>query len=95
MHAWLMAGMSLAQMRPKNAWLVDLNGNAAGADGVPVASIWSWHDSMVTPQTSSRIDWGENVVLTGVAHNALLDDPGVWAKVVAQIGLAATSGSPA
>jgi len=95
MHAWLMAGMSLAQMRPKNAWLVDLNGNGAGADGVPVASIWSWHDSMVTPQTSSRIDWGENVVLTGVAHNALLDDPGVWAKVVAQIGLAATSGSPA
>jgi triacylglycerol esterase/lipase EstA (alpha/beta hydrolase family) len=95
MHAWLMAGASLAQMRPKNAWLADLNGNVDSADGVPVVSIWSWHDSMVTPQTSSRIDWGDNIVLTGVAHNALLDDPDVWAKVVAQIGLAATSGCPA
>jgi triacylglycerol esterase/lipase EstA (alpha/beta hydrolase family) len=92
MHAWMMAGLSLAQMRPKNAWLAGLGGSA---DGVPVASIWSWHDSMVTPQTSSRIDWGENIVLTGVAHNALLDDPQVWAAVVAQIRGAATSGSPA
>jgi triacylglycerol esterase/lipase EstA (alpha/beta hydrolase family) len=95
MHAWLMAGASLAQMRPNNAWLADLNGNVDSADGVPVASIWSWHDSMVTPQTSSRIDWGDNIVLTGIAHNALLDDPEVWAKAVAQIGLAATSGCPA
>jgi triacylglycerol esterase/lipase EstA (alpha/beta hydrolase family) len=95
MHAWMMAGASLSQMRPKNAWLADLNGNREGADGVPVASIWSWHDSMVTPQTSSRIDWGDNIVLTGVAHNALLDDPQVWAAVEAQIAIAATSGSPA
>jgi len=50
---------------------------------------------MVTPQTSSRIDWGENIALTGIAHNALLDDPDVWANVVAQIERAATSGSPA
>jgi triacylglycerol esterase/lipase EstA (alpha/beta hydrolase family) len=92
MHAWMMAGMSLAQMRPSNAWLATLNGIA---DGVPVASIWSWHDSMVTPQTSSRIEWGDNIVLAGVAHNALLDDPDVWEKTVAQIGIAATSGSPA
>ena len=95
MHAWLMAGASLAQMRPKNAWLSALNRNPDATDGVPVASIWSWHDSMVTPQTSSRIEWGENVVLAGIAHNALLDDPTVWAKVVAQIDRAATSGSPA
>jgi hypothetical protein len=50
---------------------------------------------MVTPQTSSRIEWGDNIVLAGVAHNALLDDPDVWEKTVAQIGIAATSGSPA
>jgi triacylglycerol esterase/lipase EstA (alpha/beta hydrolase family) len=92
MHAWLMAGVSLAQMRPANAWLAALNGHA---DRVPVASIWSWHDSMVTPQTSSRIERGDNVVLTGVAHNALLDDPDVFEKTVAQIGIAATSESPA
>ena len=95
MHAWLMPGISLAQMRPGNAWLASLNGDTDGASGVPLVSIWSWHDSMVTPQTSSRIEGGENIVLTGIAHNALLDDAEVWAKVVAQIGLAATSESPA
>ena len=92
MHAWLMAGVSLAQMRPANAWLAVLNGHT---DSVPVASIWSWHDSMVSPSTSSRIERGENVALTGVAHNALLDDPEVFEKTVAQIGIAATSESPA
>jgi triacylglycerol esterase/lipase EstA (alpha/beta hydrolase family) len=102
MHAWLMSGTSLSQMRPGNPWLAQLNrdteadcvaGNAAPA----TVSIWSWHDSMVSPQTSSRIDWGDNVVLTGIAHNALLDHPEVWANVLAQIAAtaAATSGSPA
>ncbi len=94
MHAWFMFGQSLAQMRPESAWLAELNRGAVGA-GVPTASIWSWHDSMVAPQTSSRIDWGENIVLTGIAHNALLDHPIVWAKVDAQIERAATSESPA
>jgi triacylglycerol esterase/lipase EstA (alpha/beta hydrolase family) len=89
MHAWLMTGISLAQMRPANAWLVDLNGNADGADGVPVVSVWSWHDSMVTPQTSSRIDWGRNIEISGVAHNALLDDRNVWTLVAAEIVSAA------
>ena len=28
------------------------------AAGVPVVSLWSWHDSMVTPQTSSRARTG-------------------------------------
>ncbi len=49
----------------------------ADADGVPVASIWSWHDSMVTPQTSSRLERGRQRRADGVAHNALLDDPDV------------------
>ena len=71
-----------------------LNGNREQRVS-PSVSIWSWHDSMVTPQTSSRIDWGDNVVLAGIAHNALLDHPDVREKTVAQIETAATSGSPA
>ncbi|MEO8346283.1 MAG: alpha/beta fold hydrolase [Betaproteobacteria bacterium] len=93
MLAWIMAGTSLAQLRPGNAWLAELNADASPAM-VPAVSIWSWHDSMVAPQTSSRIDWGENIELSGVAHNALLDHPCVWAEVAAQIERAATSGSP-
>jgi len=94
LHAWLMLGPSLAQMRPGSGWLRELN-RGADAAGVATVSIWSWHDSMVTPQTSSRIEWGENVVLAGIAHNALLDHPDVWAQLDAQIDRAATSGSPA
>jgi pimeloyl-ACP methyl ester carboxylesterase len=93
MHAWFMYGPSLTQMRPGSAWLAELN-RGASAGGVPATSIWSWHDSMVTPQTSPRIDWGDNVVLAGVAHNALLDDPEVRKQVAAEIERGATSGSP-
>ena len=100
MHAWLMFGQSLSQLRPGNPWLTQLNRDTevprdANGGASKTVSIWSWHDSMVAPQTSSRIDWGENIVLTGIAHNALLDHPEVWANVVAQIDAAATSEFPA
>jgi triacylglycerol esterase/lipase EstA (alpha/beta hydrolase family) len=97
MHAWLMAGASLAQMRPASTWLAQLNRDSGASAMVPTTSIWSWHDSMVTPQTSSRIAWGENVVLSGLGHNALLDSPEVEARVAAEIETArrATSESPA
>ncbi len=100
MHAWMMMGTSLSQLRPGNPWLTQLNrdtqAHRAAGNTLPAAvSIWSWHDSMVTPQTSSRIDWGDNIVLTGIAHNALLDHPEVWANAVAQIAAAATSEYPA
>jgi len=94
MHAWFMFGEALVQMRPGNEWLAELN-RGANAAGVPTVSIWSWHDTMVTPQTSPRIDWGENVIVTGVAHNALLDDSEVRDRVAAEIARATTSGSPA
>ncbi len=93
MHAWLAFGTSISQLRPGNSWLAELN-RTAEPPAVPTASIWSWHDSMVSPQTSSRIDWGEDIELAGIAHNALLDHPDVWAQVDAQIDRAATSESP-
>ena len=72
---------------------------------LPVVSIWSWHDSMVTPQTSSRVEWADDVVLSGIAHNALLNNREVWARVGEEIRKAradaasgvraATSESPA
>ncbi|MCC7327940.1 MAG: alpha/beta fold hydrolase [Burkholderiales bacterium] len=85
MHAWLMFGQALAQMRPHSAFLEQLNVDNQRAAGVPVVSLWSWHDSMVTPQTSARLDWAENVVITGVAHNAMLNDERVYALVVDEI----------
>jgi len=98
-HAYGFFGTSLAQLRPGNAWLRALDPHAP-RDGPPVVSIWSWHDSMVAPQTSSILRGAHNVALTGIGHNALLRDPAVLALVErecrAAAGVArATSESPA
>jgi hypothetical protein len=83
-HAYLFPGVSLSQMRPGNRWLGELAPPPPGA-APPIVSLWSWHDSMVAPQTSSRIDFGENVELVGIGHNALLTDPAVAASVAEEI----------
>ncbi len=84
-HAGLMFGTALAQMRPGSAFLAGFANDDEEFRRVPFVSLWSWHDSMVTPQTSSRIPRGENIVLSGVAHNALLNDRRVWEHVAEEI----------
>jgi triacylglycerol esterase/lipase EstA (alpha/beta hydrolase family) len=85
MHAWLMSGASLADMRPGSPYLASLAQPTEEEKSVPTVSIWSWHDSMVTPQDSSRLPYGENVVLAKIAHNALIGDPGVQRLVAEEI----------
>jgi triacylglycerol esterase/lipase EstA (alpha/beta hydrolase family) len=83
-HAYLFPGVALSQLRPGSTWLGALG--APEGDGLPpIVSLWSWHDTMVVPQTSSRISFGENIELAGVAHNALLTDPLVFAQVAEEI----------
>ena len=65
-------------MRPGSAYLAALARPHDNEAGVPIVSLWSWHDSMVTPQTSSRLEGAENIVIAGVAHNAMLGDGDVW-----------------
>ncbi|MEP7329105.1 MAG: alpha/beta fold hydrolase [Betaproteobacteria bacterium] len=84
-HAYMMFGAAMQDLRPGSRFLAPIDDPGAFASGVPVVSIWSWHDSMVTPQTSSRLDWAENIAIAGVAHNALLGDRDVWARVAAEI----------
>jgi pimeloyl-ACP methyl ester carboxylesterase len=86
-------GRSLAQMRPGNAWLAGLGEDAAAA-GPRIVSLWSWHDSMVAPQTSSVLEHAENVALVGIAHNALLSHPEVFERVAAEIERAREVRSP-
>ena len=90
--AWMFPGRSLSQLRPRNAWLADLGATATEA-APPIVSLWSWHDSMVAPQTSSILAHAQNIALMGIGHNALLGDPRVFARVAAEIR--ATSESPA
>jgi pimeloyl-ACP methyl ester carboxylesterase len=96
-HAWLMRGASLADMRPGSPYLAALAQPTADERAVPTVSIWSWHDSMVTPQDSSRLPYGANVVLAKIAHNALIADAGVQRRVAEEISnacAASTNVSP-
>ncbi len=78
--AWSFPGRCLAQMRPGNPWLTELN-RGEGDAPVPITSIWSRHDSMVVPQASSALAGADNLALTGIGHNALLTDNAVLAVV--------------
>jgi triacylglycerol esterase/lipase EstA (alpha/beta hydrolase family) len=86
MLAWTYPGRCLAQMRPGNAWLVDLNRDESRPPPVPMTSIWSRHDSMVAPQASSELACAENVPLVGIGHNALLADKEVMQIVLRLVG---------
>ena len=91
-HAWLFPGISLAQLRPGNAWLAELNRAEGAPAGVRLVSLWSWHDSMVAPQTSARLAGAENIELAGIGHNALLGERRVSALVAAELTRAAAGG---
>jgi pimeloyl-ACP methyl ester carboxylesterase len=90
LHAWLFPGRCLAQMHPGNPWLAELH--RARFSRPPIHSIWSWHDSMVTPQTSSRLEGADNIALVGVGRNALLADPDAAARAIALIDAARAPG---
>ncbi len=83
--AWMYFGRCLAQMRPGNAWLDELNRDERSTQPVPIVSIWSRHDSMVVPQASCELAGAENVPLVGVGHNALLDDRAVTERTFGAI----------
>lgn len=82
--AYLFFGVSLSQLRPRSAWLLKLGEKVADGDP-PVTSIWSWHDSMVAPQTSSVLDGARNEALIGIGHNALLGAAEVHQRLAQEI----------
>ena len=84
MHAWLMLGTSLGQLRPGNAWLASLNREPLDA-ALRFVSLWSWHDSMVAPQTSAELPGAVDVAMIGIGHNALLGEPEVFDRTFAEI----------
>jgi pimeloyl-ACP methyl ester carboxylesterase len=84
MLAWFFPGQSLAQMRPGNPWLAQLNAGRLDP-ALRFVSLWSWHDSMVAPQTSSELPGAVDVVLSGIGHNALLGEASVFALVRKEI----------
>ena len=84
--ATMLLGRCLAQMRPGNPWLAELNRDETKPSPVPITSIWSRHDSLVAPQASAELACAENVAIVGVGHNALLGDTRVIDQVRRFIG---------
>jgi triacylglycerol esterase/lipase EstA (alpha/beta hydrolase family) len=84
MHAWLLFGTSLAQLRPGNPWLAELNRTRVDPS-IRFVSLWSWHDSMVAPQTSAELPGASDVAVIGVGHNALLADAEVLERTHGEI----------
>ena len=82
--AYLFFGVSLSQLRPRSRWLLALNDRHGFAEP-PITSIWSWHDSMVAPQTSSVLEGARNEAVVGIGHNALLADPEVLRRLATEI----------
>lgn len=80
--ARLVPGACIAQMRPGNPWLLAL---PAASPEPPMISLWSPHDSMVLPQTSSVLAGATNVAFPGIGHNALLRDDAICVRVIDEI----------
>ncbi len=64
-HAYLASGTNGRQMRPGNPWLTVL---AKTRVTVPFTSIYSVHDTIISPQDSSRMPEATNIELTNIGH---------------------------
>jgi triacylglycerol esterase/lipase EstA (alpha/beta hydrolase family) len=63
---------NIRQMQPGNAWLNALNRFEQSPPPIPIVSVYSAHDNLVSPQATSRLAYAENVRLTGIGHVTLL-----------------------
>ena len=89
-------GKNAAQMRrggaahgTENAWLQDLAASESAAARALVTSIYSHHDNIISPQTSSRLEGARNIEFGGVGHVALGGNRRVLAMVMREIVTAA------
>lgn len=62
---------NIRQMQLNNPWLAELNTSEAQPAPVPITSIYTAHDNLVSPQGGSRLAYAENIRLTGVGHVGL------------------------
>lgn len=78
-------GVNALQMRRDAQWLRAL----AAAEDVPtramITSIYTHHDNIVSPQTSSELDGARNLAFGGVGHVALAANRGILAAVMDEL----------
>jgi CheY-like chemotaxis protein/predicted alpha/beta hydrolase family esterase len=83
-------GANAAQMRrPRgtaNDWLRELGASEDAARRALITSIFSHHDNIVSPQTSSVLEGARNIALGGVGHVALGCNGRVLDTVMEELG---------
>lgn len=84
-------GINAMQMRrtgvdgPACTWLCDLEAHEDAATRARITSIYTHHDNIVAPQTSSHLAGARNIELGGVGHVALGRNRRVLALVMDEI----------
>lgn len=74
-HARLIPGPNLRQMRPGNHWLAALNREQGPRPRVPTMCIYSCHDNIVAPQDSGALEGAVNQPTPGVGHLEMTFSP--------------------
>lgn len=78
-------GRNAAQMRREGAWLRELAAGEDAATRALVTSIYTHHDNIIAPQTSSLLEGARNVEMGGVGHVALGRNRRVLARVMDEL----------
>jgi triacylglycerol esterase/lipase EstA (alpha/beta hydrolase family) len=88
-------GANAAQMRgagpgAESAWLRELGESESPAVRALITSIYTHHDNIVAPQTSSFLPGARNIEFGGIGHVALGSNARVLALVMREIAAAST-----
>lgn len=95
-------GLNTRQMRWSPAeqeglcsdWLRQLTADENPATYRLFVSIYSHHDNIVSPQTSSHLEGARNIELNGIGHVQLALDPRIQAQVIREIKDASNLSDP-
>ena len=78
-------GINAAQMRRASAWLQALEAGENAATRALITSIYTHHDNIIVPQTSSEREGARNQAFGGVGHVALGRNPRVLDAVMDEV----------
>lgn len=79
------------QMTPNSSWLLALNSSQEWHFPVPVASIYSLEDNLVTPARSAHLPGAQIHELHGIGHVGMLSSPLSLDRVMAALSLPRTT----
>lgn len=90
-------GLNAAQMRragsgdaPESAWLQALAASESPAIRALITSLYTHHDNIVAPQTSSELPGARNIAFGGVGHVAMGRNRRVLKRLMSEIAMMST-----